>query len=67
MKSVEEDILKILRKSPISLTIEEVAKKVGITRQTTSKYLLYLEGRGAVKRRDVGSAKLYYISGRTGI
>ena len=60
MKQVEDQIVKILRQSAFSLTIEEIANKLGITRQTTSKYLLYMEGRGAVKRRDVGTAKLYY-------
>ncbi len=64
MRSAEEDILKILRKSPISLTIEEIAAKAKLTRQTTSKYLFYLEGKGAVKRRNVGTAKLYYLEGR---
>lgn len=61
MKQVEDHIIKILRKSQFSLTIEEIARQVGVTRQTTSKYLLYLEGRGAVRRRDVGAAKLYYV------
>jgi DNA-binding transcriptional ArsR family regulator len=58
---VEDQILKILEKSSFSLTIDEVSKKIGITRQTTSKYLFYLEGKGLVKRRDVGTAKLYYL------
>ena len=64
MKQVEEQILGILKKSPFSLTIDEVSKKIGLTRQTTSKYLLYLEGKGRVKRRDVGTAKLYYMGER---
>ena len=66
MKSVEDDIIKILKKSHVSLTIDEISRKIGITRQTTSKYLMYLEGKGEVRRRDVGTAKLYYI-GRPGI
>lgn len=62
MKPVQEEILKILRDAQFLLTIEEISQKAGITRQTTSKYLFYLEGRGMVKRRDVGAAKLFYIS-----
>ncbi len=61
MKQVEDTIIKILEKSPFSLSIDEISKKIGVTRQTTSKYLMYMEGKGAVKRRDVGSAKLYYV------
>jgi len=62
MKAVEDQIMRILKKSDFSLTIEEISKKIGVTRQTTSKYLLYMEGRGVVRRRDVGAAKLFYIS-----
>jgi response regulator of citrate/malate metabolism len=61
LKAVEDQILGILKKSSFSLTIDEISKKIGITRQTTSKYLFYLEGKGQVKRRDVGTAKLYYL------
>ncbi len=63
MKAVEDQILRILKKSDFSLTIEEISKRIGVTRQTTSKYLLHMEGKGDVKRRDVGTAKLYFIDG----
>jgi predicted ArsR family transcriptional regulator len=64
VKSVEEDILKVLKKSSFSLTIDEISRKIGITRQTTSKYLLYLEAKGEVQKREVGTAKLYFIGNR---
>lgn len=64
MRSIEDQIVHILKRSDFSLTIEEIAKKLGITRQTTSKYLFYMEGKGSVKRRNVGAAKLYYIGGK---
>jgi len=65
MKSVEDQIIRVLRKSHFSLTIDEISGKIGITRQTTSKYLLYMEGKGAVKKRNVGTAKLYYVGERS--
>jgi len=63
VKEVEDQILRILKKSDFSLTIDEISRKIGVTRQTTSKYLLHMEGKGDVKRRDVGTAKLYFVNG----
>jgi response regulator of citrate/malate metabolism len=64
--STEHTILDILRKSDISLTIEEIAAKVKINRITASKYLAIMEAKGLVKHRSVGKAKLYSILSRRG-
>lgn len=64
MKSVEDTILNTVKKSEFSLTIDEVAKKVGINRITASKYLAVMEARGLLRRRDVGRAKLFSLRRR---
>lgn len=62
MVLIEKVIFDILRKSDISLTINEVAERINAHRSTTSKYLAVLEAKGIVKCRNVGKAKLYYVS-----
>jgi len=63
---IESVILDVLKKSDISLTINEVAEKVNAHRITVSKYLAILEARGMIKRRDVGKAKLYCLNEGSG-
>ncbi len=63
MVHIENIILDVLKKSDISLTINEVAEKTNLHRITASKYLAVLEAKGMIKCRSVGKAKLYYISG----
>lgn len=47
---IEQSILACLRKeSPRDLSIEEIAAKTGIHRNTVSKYVLGLEKEGRVK------------------
>lgn len=60
---MEKEILDILRKSSISLTIEEVAERASINRITASKYLAVMEARKLVAKREVGRAKLFYPRG----
>ena len=57
---MEEQILKCLKKQP--MTIEEVSATLRISRATASKYLLVLELKGFIKRRDIGRAKLYFLA-----
>ena len=59
---IERQIFDVLKKSDISLTINEVADRINAHRTTTSKYLAVLEARGIVKCRNVGKAKLYSVS-----
>jgi len=61
---IEQSIVACLRKeSPRDLSIEEIAAKTGIHRNTVSKYVLGLEKEGRVKiSRIVGRAKMYVIA-----
>ncbi|HLD39290.1 MAG TPA: winged helix-turn-helix domain-containing protein [archaeon] len=56
---IEENILKCLKKQ--DMTIEEVSKKITISRSTASKYLLVLETKGFVRCREIGRAKLFSL------
>jgi DNA-binding IclR family transcriptional regulator len=48
--------------SPGDLSIEEIAAKTGIHRNTVSKYVYGLEKEGKIiMSRQVGSAKLYTV------
>ncbi len=58
---MENKILDALKKSDISLTINEVAEIINAHRTTTSKYLAIMEARGVINCRNVGKAKLYYV------
>ena len=56
-----KDILKI---NPKGLTIEEVSKKLSLNRATAAKYLNSLVMAGLADLRELGRAKLFYISHR---
>jgi predicted ArsR family transcriptional regulator len=58
-KMIEEKIQKCLKKQP--MTIEEVSRELDISRATASKYLMALEIRGKVGRREIGRAKLFSL------
>jgi len=60
-QDVEQKILKCLEMEyPKDLSIEEIAAKTGLHRNTISKYLWGLEKEGKVKlSRKVGRAKMY--------
>jgi DNA-binding IclR family transcriptional regulator len=57
----EQKILKCLETEyPRDLSIEEIARKTGIHRNTVSKYVWGLEREGKVKvSRKIGRAKMY--------
>jgi len=57
----EQKILKCLETEyPKDLSIEEIAEKTGLHRNTVSKYVWGLEREGKVKiSRKIGKAKLY--------
>lgn len=57
----EEHIVELLRKYPEGLTIIDVSRHLGITRQTAAKYVLALISEGVVKIRKIGPAKLCYL------
>jgi DNA-binding IclR family transcriptional regulator len=60
--SIEKMVFDVLKKSDISLTINEVAERANLHRITASKYLAVLEAKGLLKCRNVGKAKLYYVN-----
>lgn len=68
MQSIKADkkliILNAIKKEfPIDLSIQEIADKIHISRETVSKYILVLEAEGKiVKTREIGKAKMYRIN-----
>ncbi len=61
VNGMENTILNTLKKSDVSLTINEIAEMINAHRTTTSKYLAIMEARGLINCRNVGKAKLYYV------
>lgn len=59
-RETKERIMGLLYERPLGLTIQDVAKALGVHRQTVAKYILVLEAEGRVHRRVVGSANLHY-------
>jgi len=53
-----------LGKRPEGLTIIELSEVLGLTRQTTAKYVYGLISEGIVKVRKVGPAKLCFLKKR---
>ena len=57
-------ILKSLKTSPRGLTITDLSKRIKKDRNFTAKYLEVLHAEGKVEARQVGSAKVYWLSQR---
>mgnify|MGYP001117192315 CR=1 FL=1 len=57
-------ILRALRFRPKGMTITEVAKQIGATRNSVSKHLEILQIAGKVDVRSIGNAKLYSLAQR---
>ncbi len=62
-KSMEKDfqtqVLNVLKASPSGLQMEELAKKLGLTRHTVAKYLEILRAEGKIHFHKIGRAKLW--------
>jgi PAS domain S-box-containing protein len=58
------DIIELLRDAQKGLSIEEISKKVNLSRITTAKYLNSLFVSGQVNMRKVGPAKLFTLTTR---
>jgi DNA-binding Lrp family transcriptional regulator len=54
-------IISLLRKNTDGLTIIEIAKELGISRNTVPVILAKLEGSKQIRIRPVGKAKLHYL------
>ncbi|WP_042667422.1 ArsR/SmtB family transcription factor [Desulfurococcus amylolyticus] len=56
---IKERILEFLKEVyPTDLPINEVARRLGISRSTAAKYIAVLKAEGRVECRRVGKAKL---------
>ncbi len=60
-ENLKKKIIEILKIHPEGLTIIDLAKIIGVHRQTVSKYILVLESSDVVYRRKLGSATLNYL------
>jgi len=60
-------ILRALRFRPKGMTITEVAKQLGVTRNPVSKHLEILQIAGKVDVRQIGNAKLFSLAQRVPI
>lgn len=59
--NIKERIIELLREHPEGLNVLIISKHLGVTRQTTAKYMYGLISEGIVKIRKVGPAKLCYL------
>jgi len=60
-ESPKEQIIKLLRKHPEGLTIQQIANSIGKSRITVTKYIHELLGANIIYQRKVGKAKLCYL------
>ncbi|MEM5802077.1 MAG: hypothetical protein QXQ18_01690, partial [Candidatus Aenigmatarchaeota archaeon] len=58
---IEEEIVRLLEKRPEGLKISDIARSLGIQRQTISKYVYGLKLAGVVEYREVGRSKVYFL------
>ena len=54
----------LLKDNPKGLTIEEVSKKLSLNRATAAKYLNSMMLAGQAELRELGRAKIFYLSQR---
>jgi PAS domain S-box-containing protein len=57
-------IKNLLKENPKGLTIEEVSKKLSLNRATAAKYLNSMMTSGQAELRELGRAKIFYLSQR---
>ncbi|MFB6089056.1 MAG: winged helix-turn-helix domain-containing protein, partial [Candidatus Aenigmatarchaeota archaeon] len=60
--NTRDKILNLLEERKEGLTIKEISNSVNKHRHTVAKYLSKLKKEGKILQRDVGSAKLFYLS-----
>jgi len=59
--NIKENIINILKEHPEGLSIIDVSKYMGISRQTVSKYILGLVAERIIKIHKIGPTKLCYL------
>ena len=57
----KEGVLKLLKTNKDGLTVLEISKSVGISRNTCAVVLANLEGADLIRVRPVGKCKLHYL------
>jgi PAS domain S-box-containing protein len=60
----ETKIREVLREQPLGMNIKEIASAIGMSRNSVAKYLDVLTATGQLDVRQIGNAKLYYLSHR---
>ena len=58
----QEKIIKILEENPSGLSISEIARRIGLHRNTISPNVKQLVEKNKLKYKMVGQAKVYYSS-----
>ena len=61
-KDIREQIKKVLEASPYGMTMGEIAAALSVHRYTATKYIYELIGRETIFCKDVGKAKLCFLS-----
>lgn len=59
MENYLEKIDAVLKDNPLGLSVIEVAKEIGINRNSAARYLDVLYHQGAIRERRIGPAKVY--------
>jgi len=60
------EIIKLLRKNPRGLTIQEISNNTKVSRITAAIALAKLEGQGKIDIRVLGNCKLHYLKQERG-
>jgi predicted ArsR family transcriptional regulator len=58
----ERVVLEYLKRQPMGATVTDIADKLGMSRTTTVKYLEVMRATGLLDYKEVGMAKLWYVS-----
>ncbi len=60
-KDIEKKIIDLIKKSPIGVTSSEIARYMGISRITITKYLAIIKEKSLIDFKQFGMAKLWFI------
>lgn len=60
-KDIENRIIEFIKKSPIGVTSSEIARYLGISRITITKYLAIFKEKAIIDFKKFGMAKLWFI------
>jgi predicted transcriptional regulator len=61
-ENLEEEILDYLKRVEVGATASELSRQLNINRMTAVKYLEVMRATGLVDYKNVGMAKVYYVS-----